>query len=515
MRLKKQKPFERGAGILLPVSSLMSPYGIGSLGREAWRFVEFLVKSGQRYWQVLPLGPTGYGDSPYQSFSAFAGNPYFIDLESMIDDGLLTLEEVEIPSWGEDPGRVDYVSIFKERYALLGLAFARSHHRKTDEYRQFLSDNAFWLEDYSLYMAIKSNLNWKSWEKWPEGLRLRDSKYLADACEDLAAEIDFWRFCQYKFFSQWNALKSYANELGVEIIGDIPIYMAYDSADVWANSSLFQLNANKRQTAVAGVPPDLFSSTGQRWGNPLYDWKYMEEDDFLWWRQRMRHIAQLYDTVRIDHFIGIVNYYSISVEQETAEGGKWENGPAERLISAIEESMEGGKIIAEDLGVVTENVTKLRERAGYPGMKLMKFAFEDGPGSDFLPCHFEKNTVAYAGTHDNETLVGYFSHQSRKTLRFARDYLGVKTNQEIPWAVMRAGYESSADTVIYQMQDLLGLGNEARTNLPSSMGGNWQWRLLPGQLTEELAERLMHFSNIYDRLPKKQDALKSIKHDSR
>ena len=491
---------ERGAGVLLPVSSLPSPYGIGTLGAEAYSFIDFLVQAGQHYWQILPIGPTSYGDSPYQSFSAFAGNPYLIDLQLLLNEKLLTPEELDTDDWRKTPSMVDYARLYAERFDLLRRAYARTDWKHNAEYSAFCLENRDWIEDYSLFMALKEQYGGKSWLKWPESLKLREPNALEGARRELADEIGFWRYCQYWFFSQWGHLKAYAARQGVSIIGDIPIYVALDSADVWAESKQFQLDEMCNPIRVAGVPPDLFSQTGQLWGNPLYRWERMEENGFAWWKRRMAFSAQLYDVIRIDHFVGIIHYYSIPAKDATAEGGEWVKGPGDKLTAAIGQAIGNGRIIAEDLGIVTPEVVRLRERCGYPGMKLMEFGFESDGQNQNLPCHFEKNCVAYGGTHDNETLAGFFAHQDRRSLRFARDYLNVRTNDELPWGVIRAGYASAADTVIFQMQDYLGLGNEARMNTPSTLGGkNWRWRLQKGELTPVLAERMNRLCQLYGR----------------
>lgn len=328
---------------------------------------------------------------------------------------------------------------------------------------------------------------------------MREPEALARCARELAEEIDFWKFCQFKFFEQWRALKSYANGLGVEIIGDIPIYVALDSADVWAHPEQFQLDGQRRPSRVAGVPPDMFSSDGQLWGNPLYDWERMAREDYAWWKLRMKFSSELYDVVRIDHFVGIAHYYSIPAGDDTAKNGVWVDGPGEGLIAAISSVMGGKRVIAEDLGIVIPEVGRMLKRSGYPGMKLMQFGFDSGPDNEYLPCHYDKNVVVYGGTHDNETLAGFFAHQPRGVLRFARAYLGVRTSREIPWALIRAGYASSADTAVFQMQDLLGLGNEARMNTPSTIGENWRWRLAEGQLTSGTARKLRELAELYGR----------------
>lgn len=502
--MKKQKQMERGAGVLLPVASLPSPYGIGTFGQAAYDFVDFLVEAGQRWWQVLPLGPTSYGDSPYQSFSAFAGNPYFIDLDRLLEQGFLTQAEIEESDCGRNPMDVDYAALYEKRFAVLRIAFARSNHQNIEEYVFFCEENAEWLEEYALYMSLKNEFGGREWLAWPEELRLRDPQALRACSERNVDEIEFWKFCQFEFFRQWYRLKEYANQKGIEIIGDIPIYVALDSADVWSQGEQFQLDEQHIPTLVAGVPPDLFSETGQLWGNPLYDWAFMERDGYTWWKRRMRFSSRLYDVIRIDHFVGIAHYYSIPAEETTAMSGWWNPGPGLPLIEAIAQVMGNKRVIAENLGVVIPEVDRLLKISGYPGMKLMQFAFDGDETNSNLPFHFERNMVVYGGTHDNETLAGFFAHQKQKTMRFARAYLNVKTNQEVPAALLRAGYSSVANTVIFQMQDLLGLGNSARTNTPSTIGQNWRWRLTPGQIPPNLAGDMHRMMKLYGRLSEKK-----------
>ena len=483
----------------MPIASLPSQYGIGTLGKAAHDFVDFLEEAGQHYWQVLPLGPTSYGDSPYQSFSAFAGNPYFIDLDMLIDEGLLKKHEVSAYDWGNSPTTIDYTQIFENRFTALRKAFARSKHIQSVEYEVFLQKHNLWLDDYASYMLLKEYFGWKSWQEWPDEYRLRDLGLLAKTVQDNPEDFDFWRFCQFKFYAQWAALKLHAQKANVLIIGDIPIYVALDSADVWANPHLFDLDANLRPNNVAGVPPDYFSATGQLWGNPLYLWEHMAKNNFEWWRSRIHFTALLYDIIRIDHFIGILRYYSIPANADSAINGKYLPGPGYALLAAINAAKGKTQIIAEDLGVLTYDVVKMRKRAGYPGMKVLQFAFNSGPKNDYLPTHYEKNAVVYGGTHDNETLAGYFACEKRKILRFAKEYLGIKHSKQLVGAVIRAGYASCANTVLFQLQDLLELGAEARMNTPSTLGGNWQWRLLPDQLSAKLAKQLLQMVITYDR----------------
>lgn len=498
-----QPPFTRGAGILLPVSSLPSPYGIGTLGEEARRFIDQLARAGQSYWQMLPVGPVSYGDSPYQSFSAFAGNPYYIDLDELIGEGLLTAAEVEAVPWGDDPARVDYALLYAGRLPLLRMACARSPHDGRREYRRFCRDNAGWLDDYALFMALKTHFDGREWLAWDEDIRLHRPEAVARYTADLAEEIAFWRFVQYRFYRQWDALKAYAGGRGIRLIGDIPIYVALDSADVWANRALFELDVSGHPRHVAGVPPDLFSATGQRWGNPLYDWTAMEADGFRWWEARLRACARLYDVIRIDHFIGIARYYAIPASCDTAMEGAWRPGPGKRLTSVISRAAGEARILAEDLGVLHRSVKALLRQTGYPGMKVLLFAFGGGADNPHLPHNYDRNTFVYGGTHDNETIAGYCRARTKRELRPLLRYLHIRRKKQVPRAMLRAAYGSVAAVAIFQMQDILELGNEARMNTPSTLGGNWQWRLLPGQFTPQHGKRLRKLVRLYgrDRVP--------------
>ena len=390
MKLKNK----RGAGILLPISALPSPYGIGTLGKSAYQFVDWLKEAGQTYWQVLPIGPTSYGDSPYQSFSAFAGNPYFIDLDILIEEGLLRQSEVDAVDWGDHDteaayGTIDYAKIFEARFDILKKAYARSKHKEKESYQKFLRRNTYWIDDYSMYMALKVYFGQKAWTEWDDEIRFRKPEAMDKYRVLLADEIDFWKFLQYKFQKQWKKLRKYANKNGVKIIGDIPIYVAMDSADVWAHDRIFELDERKEPIHVAGVPPDCFSETGQRWGNPLYRWDVMEQDDFNWWRERMSANARFYDVIRIDHFLGIVRYYSIPASCESAMEGTWEKGPGRKLTNAISEAIgKDTQIIAEDLGLIVPEVRKLINKTGWPGMKILLFAFGDTSENEYLPHNF-------------------------------------------------------------------------------------------------------------------------------
>lgn len=489
---------QRGAGILLPVSSLPSPYGIGTFGKAAYEFVDQLVEAGQKYWQVLPLGPTSYGDSPYQSFSAFAGNPYFIDLDMLCEEGLLKVDEIRYIKWEERLDRVEYGLQWEYRYGVLKRAFIRSNHKTTEKFQHFLEENAQWIQDYGLFMACKEHFENVEWLKWDKDIRFRQPEALQRYCKTFSQEIEFYQFLQYKFYEQWSSLKKYANEHGVEIIGDMPIYVALDSVDVWANPGLFELDEERKPVCVAGCPPDAFSDDGQKWGNPLYNWKIMEKEEFAWWKRRMEAAAKLFDVVRIDHFIGIVRYYVIPAN-DSARNGWFEWGPGEKLIRALDEARGRTKIIAEDLGVVIPQVGELLEKAGYPGMKVIEFAFDGNTDNPYLPHMYQKNCVVYGGTHDNETLVGYYDNLSVDNLAYALQYTDCSNRADLIEKVFLMAYRSIADTVIFQMQDVLEKGNEARMNLPATIGENWRWRLLEGEFTKEKRTWLKSLSIIYGR----------------
>ncbi len=493
---------ERGAGILMPVSSLPSPYGIGTFGKAAYEFVDWLKTARQKYWQVLPVGPTSYGDSPYQSFSAFAGNPYFIDLDILKDEGLLTQEEIDACFWGDDETKVAYDAVFWYRFPLLKKAFARSGFRGEEGYEKFCGDNRYWLDDYAFYMALKSRFDNVEWLKWPEDIRSRQQDALRRYSHELAEEIDFWKFLQYKFSQQWRKLREYANGLGISIIGDIPIYVALDSADVWTHPELFWLDEKDlTPVRVAGVPPDAFSETGQLWGNPLYRWDVQEKTDFEWWKERMRSSARLYDVVRIDHFIGVVRYYTIPAGAEDGRVGEYLKGPGKKLTDAINTVVGDTKIIAEDLGVFLPEVKELLEETGYPGMKILEFAFSGDRFNEHLPHMYSPNSVVYGGTHDNETLVGYFDPEARRweELQYIVDYMGISHRTEIVDRLLFTAYASVASVAIFQAQDILQLDNSARMNTPGAFAGNWRWRMRPGQLTKEHSDRLAWLVDVFGR----------------
>ena len=490
----------RTSGILLPISALPSKYGIGSFSKEAFAFVDQLKAGGQKNWQILPLGPTGYGDSPYQSFSTYAGNPYYIDLETLTVEGLLTTSECGQCDFGDDPKYVDYEKIYYARFDILRKAFQR--FTPDEEFDTFVSENGWWLEDYSLYMAIKNSKGGISWSEWDEDLKRRNPGALAEKRAELADEIQFFRFQQYQFTRQWRKLKSYANENGIRIIGDIPIYVAFDSADTWANPELFQFDEAGLPVAVAGCPPDAFAATGQLWGNPLYRWEYHKETGYEWWIQRLRHCFTLYDVVRVDHFRGFDEYYAIPYKDETAEFGKWQKGPGIELFQAVRETLGEVDIIAEDLGYLTESVLKLVADTGYPGMKVLQFAFDSREESDYLPHNYSHNCVVYTGTHDNDTVLGWLDEMAPEDRKFARRYMhnDRTAKHDLPWDFIRLAQASVADMAIIPIQDYLCLGAEARINRPSTLGINWKWRLLPGQIDDKLLERMRNMTKLYGRL---------------
>ncbi len=493
------KQLDRGAGILMPISSLPSPYGIGTLGKEAYRFVNKLAQAKQTYWQVLPIGPTSFGDSPYQSFSTFAGNPYFIDLNMLAEEGLLDKKKLKSIKWAESPEYISYERLWKYRYKVLHTAFENCDLASQKGYEEFCEKEADWLEDYSLYMACKEKFENKEWLLWEDDLRFRKEETMKKYRTMLAHECEFWKFLQFKFYEQWMALKKYANEKKIKIIGDIPIYVAMDSADVWANPSLFQLDEDLKPTAVAGCPPDAFSDEGQKWGNPLYDWKSMEEDGFAWWQKRMKAAARMYDVIRIDHFIGIVRYYVIPVDQ-SAKNGWYLMGPGMKLIRAIDKVLGDAKVIAEDLGVLIPKVGKVLNQAGYPGMKVLEFAFDGNRNNPYLPHCYKKNCVVYGGTHDNDTLEGYYDLLPKKQLSYAMKYCGATKREELVDKVITMAYASVADMVIFQMQDILKKDNSARMNYPSTIGNNWRWRLQKGEFQKKHINMLKDLTVTYGRI---------------
>lgn len=491
----------RASGILLPVFSLWSPYGIGSFSKSAYEFVDWLVRAGQSYWQILPLGPTGYGDSPYQSFSTFAGNPYFIDLDRLIQAGLLTKDECA-GSWGERPDCIDYGKLYERRFPVLRKAYERSGCREDGGFLQFCREQREWLADYGLYMAVKDYFGGAGWKEWEEDIRRNNPQSAAYYREKFADTIGFYQYLQYLFWTQWAELKRYANGKGIKIIGDLPIYVAFDSADTWADPRMFQFNERNEPVAVAGCPPDGFSAAGQLWGNPLYRWEYHEKTGFEWWIRRMAHCFKLYDVVRVDHFRGFDAYYSIPYGSRDACHGTWKPGVGIRFFQCLREKLGDVPIIAEDLGYVTDSVRKLVDHTGYPGMKVLEFAFDSREESDYLPYNYTRNDVVYTGTHDNQTIVGWYRELTPEDRKRAMDYLNLYGREEhqLHQEFVRAALASVADTAVIPIQDYLGLGAEARINTPSTLGGNWRFRLKEGQLTDEQAQRIYEMNRIYGRL---------------
>ena len=490
----------RKCGVLMPISSLPSRFGIGGFSKEAYDFVDFLAAGGQSLWQILPLGPTGYGDSPYQSFSTFAGNPYYISLDKLIEEGLLTEQECEDCDYGDDPEYVNYEKIYNTRFKLLRMAFDRADIVNKEEYQSFVEENKEWLKDYAMYMAIKDSKEGIAWIEWDEDIRLRKPEAMARYEKELEDDINFYSYQQYLFATQWAELKAYANKKGVEIVGDIPIYVAFDSSDTWANPELFQLDEENIPTAVAGCPPDAFSATGQLWGNPLYRWDYHEQTGFAWWIRRLAYCFKIYDVVRIDHFRGFDEYWAIPYGDETAEFGRWEKGPGYALFDAVKKALGNRPVIAEDLGFLTPSVLKLVKKTGYPGMKILQFAFDPREESDYLPHNYTTNSVVYTGTHDNDTVNGWIAALGRKDLAFAKKYIGVKRTSDICSNLIRVALASVSDTAIIPMQDYLELGSEARINTPSTLGGNWEWRVAADACTPELSARMLELAQIFGRI---------------
>jgi 4-alpha-glucanotransferase len=486
----------------MPIFSLPSKYGIGGLTKEAYDFVDFLSDAKQKYWQILPLGPTGYGDSPYQSFSTFAGNPYFIDLDELVKDGLLTEDECARYDASGDDEYIDYERVYFNRFDLLRIAYERSNIRNNNLFCEFIHDNAYWLDDYALFMAVKREFGGKAWIEWDKDIRVRTPEALERYRRELWDEIDFFKFQQYYFSKQWKALKHYANDKGIEIVGDIPIYVAFDSSDAWSHPELFELDNENIPIKVAGCPPDPFAITGQLWGNPLYEWEYHKNTGYDWWVKRIGYCFDLYDVVRIDHFRGFDEYYAIPYGDPTAENGEWKKGPGYDFFATINEKLGAKKIIAEDLGFLTDSVRDLVKQTGYPGMKVLHFAFDSSPHSEYLPHMIGHNSVIYTGTHDNETSRGWYlrnCEEDKRTAKYFDDYTGNDFVDTAAMAMIRLAMSSVADTCIIMMQDYLNLGNEARINKPSTLGNNWGWRMEKDALDPLLAEEIANLTYVYGR----------------
>ncbi len=494
----------RTSGILMHISSLPSPYGIGTMGQEAYKFIDFLKDSKQHYWQILPVCPTSYGDSPYQSFSTHAGNPYFIDFDSLVEKGLLTKADISKLDWGNDPERVDYEKIYNNRFKVLRNAYKKFCDTDKTDFYKFLDDNERWISNYALFMALKDEHKGKCWLEWDEPLKMRDSHALWCFKESHKDQVEFWEFVQYEFYCQWEKLKNYAKENHIEIIGDLPIYVAMDSADVWVSPDLFDLDENLTPRTVAGCPPDGFSADGQLWGNPIYNWNRHRETNFQWWIDRMTSAQKLYDVIRIDHFRGFDEFYTIPYGDKTARGGHWEKGPGIALFNALSDKFGNLPIIAEDLGFMTDSVKKLLKDSGFPGMKVLEFAFDPREESDYLPYNYDKNSVVYIGTHDNAPAKAWIDELDKETFNFCKDFIGCKSSDinEFIDTFIRVAMATVSDTCIIQMQDYLKLGAESRMNTPAIAYGNWQWRMKKGALTKTLAKRIAHVTQLYGRCPR-------------
>ncbi len=492
----------RQSGILMHITSLPGRYGIGTMGKEAYKFVDFLQEAGQSCWQILPLSPTGFGDSPYQALSSCAGNHYLVDLDLLVKEGLLKKAELKDIPWGSNPGRVDFGAMYRYRTEVLKLAFRR--FTPDEGYQSFVKENEDWLEDYALFMALKERYGDLSWLDWPEGPRLREETALAEQRETLDETIRLHKFLQYRFSIQWNDLRAYANKKGIRIIGDVPIYVPLDSADVWANPELFQLDENRRPVKVAGCPPDGFTADGQLWGNPLYNWEKLADTGYGWWIRRLRQAAKLYDMIRIDHFRGFESYWAVPYGDKTARNGTWEKGPGMDFFHMVHREFPELAFIAEDLGFVTPEVRQLQIESGYPGMKVLEFAFDSREESDYLPHLYPVDSVCYTGTHDNLTLKQWFREAAPRDVAYAKAYLGLNRWEGYNWGVIRGGMGSVSELFIAQMQDYLGLGKEGRMNLPGSVSpDNWTWRAKKGFASRHLQKKLYDVTKRYGRVPSK------------
>ena len=493
---------KRAAGILMPISSLPSDYGIGCFSKSAYEFVDWLKEAGQTYWQILPLGPTSYGDSPYQSFSTFAGNPYFIDLDTLVEEGVLDKKDCEKVNWGKKPDEVDYEKIYKGRYPLLRKAYENSDISKNPDYQKFVAENSWWLSDYALFMAVKDRFEGVEWTKWAEDIRLRWNNAMDYYREELYFDIEFQQYMQFKFYEQWMKLKSYANSKGIQIIGDIPIYVAFDSADTWANPELFQFDDGGNPIKVAGCPPDAFSADGQLWGNPLYRWEYHKETGYHWWMQRMKASFKWYDIVRIDHFRGFDEYYAIPYGDTTARNGRWEKGPGIELFETLKKELGEKEIIAEDLGFLTETVKELLKKSGYPGMKVLQFAFDSREESDYLPHNYERNSVVYTGTHDNNTIQGWYDEMTPEDQQLSIDYMrnNFKDRENLHWDFIMLAMRSVSNLCIIPAWDYLGVDKSGRINTPSTLGDNWKWRMEKEMFPKSILQKMKQSARITGRL---------------
>ena len=493
----------RESGILMHITSLPGPYGVGTMGKQAFAFVDFLKEAGQSCWQILPLTPTGYGDSPYQSCSTFAGNHYLIDLDVLVEEGLLEKAEAEEITWSHMETKVDFGLLYNHRLAVLRKAFAR--FRGSEAFDRFCLDNGGWLSDFTLFMALKDRNGGKPWYEWENGVKFRDPDAMWQARKELREEIRFYQFVQYIFFKQWNTLHTYAAQQGITIIGDVPIYVPLDSVDVWSNPELFQLDEKLNPVVVAGCPPDAFSADGQLWGNPIYKWELMEQDGFAWWLRRLAAAGKMYDVVRLDHFRGLEAYWAIPYGDKTARGGKWVKGPGMSFVQALKKGLPELKMIAEDLGFLTQEVLDLRDNSGYPGMKVLEFAFDSREPSDYLPHTYTRNTVCYTGTHDNMTMRQWFETAEEEAVRYAAEYMNLSREEGCVWGTIRTALSSVSDLCVIPIQDYLDLGGEARMNFPGTLSDkNWTWRVKDGMMSKDLAKKIRNLTGLYCRLGNNQ-----------
>ena len=489
----------RSSGILMHITSLPGAYGVGTMGAQAYAFVDFLKRAGQSYWQILPLTPTGYGDSPYQSCSTFAGNHYLIDLPTLVEEGLLYREELDGIEWFRREEKTDYGLLYNNRLRVLRIAYSR--FQGCEAFDRFCADNSSWLPDFALFMALKDRFNGQPWYSWEDSLKFRNPDAIWSIRNELKDELRFYYFVQYLFNKQWTSLHNYAAQQGIKIIGDVPIYVPRDSVDVWSNPELFYLDEKLDPVAVAGCPPDAFSADGQLWGNPLYRWDMLKEDGYSWWLRRLAAAGELYDVVRMDHFRGFEAYWAVPFGDQTARGGQWVKGPGMSFMNAVKEGLPELDLIAEDLGFLTQEVLDLRDQSGFPGMKGLEFAFDSREPSDYLPHTYIQNTVCYTGTHDNMTMRQWFETASPEAVQYATEYMNLNEQEGLVWGTIRTAMASVSDLCIIQLQDYLNLGGEARMNFPGTMTDcNWTWRANYGMINDELAKRILGLTKLYARL---------------
>lgn len=491
---------KRASGVLMHISSLPGKTGIGTMGKEAYAFVDFLKDAKQTYWQILPIGPTSYGDSPYQSFSTFAGNPYFIDLDTLAEQGYLNKSDYENLPWCEKSNRVNYGAIYWYRHQIFAKLQENFKKNVPADFDAFCRENKWWLDDYSLFMAVKDAHDGVSFDNWEKDICCREPEALKKWSKKCADRVEYYKILQYFFFKQWYALKKYANDNGIKIIGDIPIYVAADSADVWSSHEQFCLDENFKPSEVAGCPPDGFSADGQLWGNPVYNWEYQKKDKYKWWKKRLESSLKIYDVLRIDHFRGFDSYYCIPFGSTNAKNGCWREGPGADLFNSIKKTFGELAIIAEDLGFLTDSVKQMLADVGFPGMKVLQFAFDSRDSENsYLPHSYIKNSVVYTGTHDNETIEGWIKNVKKEDLQFAKDYLREQNDSKLRETMMLTALSSVSNTCILCMQDLIGLDETARMNQPSTVGLNWQWRAEDGQISKDISEFLRNYTVMYQR----------------